>query len=219
MFRKLIPSEELDQYIYNYGINETIIEKELREYNSKNFSKTSHIQIGPDLSEILKILIKIGNVKNILELGTYLGYSTLGMALALPANGKITTIDKDEKTTGVAKTFWSKAKVDDKIKLILGDVIKEINQLNEKFDMIFLDIGASKYIACYEKCKSLLTENGFLVIDNVLWRGKVVNENKSDDKLNKIKEFNQHVKNDNYFEISLISIGDGMMLCKKKITK
>ena len=106
-------NERLEHYIYENGVNETEIEKELREYNNKEHSQSAHLQISPEQSEFLKLIINIGGYKNILELGTYLGYSALSMALA--TNGKITTIDKDKKTNDIAKKYWEKAGVNNKI--------------------------------------------------------------------------------------------------------
>tara|TARA_B100001027_G_scaffold59359_1_gene40065 strand:- start:3540 stop:4193 length:654 start_codon:yes stop_codon:yes gene_type:complete len=210
-------SERLEKYIYEFGVNETEVEKELRLYSLVEHSTTSHLQISPDQSEFLKIIIKLGNYKNILELGTYLGYSTLGMALT--TSGTITTIDKDDRFIKKAYIFWEKSNVSHKIKFIRGMAIDEIEKLPlNSFDMIFIDADKNNNIKYYEKCKSLLSSEGILIFDNVLWKGKV-SENTKDPKVLKIKEFNNYVKNDNYFEISLISIGDGMMLCKKKNLK
>ena len=210
-------SNKLEKYIQEFGLNETTLEKELRAYTIKEHSQSAHLQISPDQSEFLKIIIKIGNYKNILELGTYLGYSTLGMALA--TSGSILTIDKDDRFIEKAKSFWEKSNVSHKIKFIQGTAIDEIEKLpRTSFDMIFVDADKTNNIKYYEKCKSLLTDNGILIFDNVLWKGKV-SEETDDPKAIKIKEFNSYVKSDNYFEISLISIGDGMMLCKKKVTK
>ena len=210
-------SDRLEKYIYEFGVNETKIEKELRLHSLKEHSTTFHLQISPDQSEFLKIIIKIGNYKNILELGTYLGYSTLGMALT--TSGTITTIDKDDQFAKKAFIFWEKSNVKHKIKFIKGIAIDEIEKLpSNSFDMIFIDADKTNNIKYYEKCKSLLSSEGILIFDNVLWKGKV-SEDTKDPKVLKIKEFNNHVKNDNYFEISLISIGDGMMLCKKKNLK
>ena len=208
-------NEKLEKYIYEHGVNESHVEKELREYNNKEHSKSAHLQISAEQSEFLKLIIKIGNYKNILELGTYLGYSALSMALA--TNGMVTTIDKDAKTTKIAHNFWQKAGVENKIKAIEGVALNELDQLNPGFDFIFVDADKTNYIGYYEKCKKLVTENGIIAFDNVLWKGKV-SEDTSDPKVQKIIEFNTYVKDDNYFEISLISIGDGIMLCKKKNT-
>jgi predicted O-methyltransferase YrrM len=210
-------SDKLESYIHKYGVNETSIEKELRFLTLNEHSQSAHLQVSPDQSEFLKIIIKIGDYKNILELGTYLGYSTLGMALA--TSGQVLTIDKDDRFIKIAKNFWKKSKVDHKIKFRNGIAVNELETLTKQsFDMIFVDADKTNNIRYYEKCKTLLTNDGIVIFDNVLWKGKV-SENTEDPKVIKIKEFNSYVKNDNYFEVSLISIGDGMMLCKKRITK
>ena len=208
-------NEKLEKYIYENGVNETEIEKELREYNNKDHTQSAHLQISPEQSEFLKLIINIGNYKNILELGTYLGYSALSMALA--TKGKITTIDKDQKTNEIAHKFWEKAGVQSKIQSITGSALEELAKLDSKYDFIFVDADKTNYIQYYEACKVLLDDNGVMAFDNVLWKGKV-SEDIDDPKTQKIKSFNTYVKNDNYFKISLISIGDGIMLCKKKNT-
>jgi predicted O-methyltransferase YrrM len=209
-------NENLEKYINEFGVNETDVEKELREYTLKKHANSAHLQISPDQSEFLKLIIKIGNYMNILELGTYLGYSTLGMALS--TLGKVKTIDRDDRFIETAKYYWKKAKVIQKISFINGIALDEMEKLEKgSFDLIFIDADKTNNIQYYEKCKSLVTKNGILIFDNVLWKGKVCDD-LEDPKVLKIKEFNTYVKNDNYFEISLISIGDGMMLCKKKNT-
>jgi len=138
--------------------------------------------------------------------------------MAIATEGKVTTIDRDDRFVNLAKDFWSKAKVDKKIDFILGMANEKLDQFKpQTFDMIFVDADKTNNIQYYEKCKNLITNNGILIFDNVLWKGKV-SEDSNDPKAKKIKEFNSYVKNDNYFEISLISIGDGIMLCKKKNT-
>ena len=208
-------NEKLEKYIYENGVNETEIEKELRDYNNKEHAQSAHLQISPEQSEFLKLIISIGNYKNILELGTYLGYSALSMALA--TKGKITTIDKDQKTNEIAHNFWEKAGVQSKIQSITGTALEELTKLDSKYDFIFVDADKTNYIQYYEACKTLLDENGVMAFDNILWKGRV-SEDIDDPKTQKIKAFNTYVKNDNYFQISLISIGDGIMLCKKKNT-
>ena len=170
-------NDRLEKYIYRYGVNETEVEKELRLYALKKHSTTSHLQISPDQSEFLKIVVKIGSYKNILELGTHLGYSTLGMALT--TSGTITTIDKDDQFVKKAFIFWEKSNVSHKIKYIRGIALDELEKLPlNSFDMIFIDADKTNNIKYYEKCKSLLSSDGILIFDNVLWKGKVSEETK-----------------------------------------
>ena len=177
------------------------------------------MQISPQQASFLNFLIKIGNYKNILELGTFMGYSTLAMALALDKEGKIFTVDKDLETTSHAKKFWDKAGVTNQITMINGDAIAALqNFIKQKllFDFIFIDADKSGYKTYFDNCLDLISENGLIVFDNVLWKGKVADLSLNDKKTGIIREFNKYIKKDNRVDTTMISIGDGMTLCKKK---
>ena len=206
-------SDRLEKYIYEFGVNETKIEKELRLHSLKEHSTTFHLQISPDQSEFLKIIIKIGNYKNILELGTYLGYSTLGMALT--TSGTITTIDKDDRFAKKAFIFWEKSNVRHKIKFIKGTAIDEIGKLPlNSFDMIFIDADKMNYKEYYEKSLKLINKNGLIIIDNVLWHGEVADKENLDKYTVNIREFNEYVSKDKRVEQIIIPLGDGMTVCR-----
>ena len=148
-----------------------------------------------------------------------MGYSTLAMALALNDNGKIITVDHDLKTTKHATKFWKQANVLDKITLINEDGSKSLQQFKEEkfiFDFIFIDADKSGYKNYLELCLNLISDNGLIVFDNVLWKGKVTDPSINDKKTNTIREFNDFIKNDNRVDTTMISIGDGMTLCQKK---
>ena len=211
-------TEKLQKYIDDFGLKLNPIQQEIIDYN-KTLGEIKRMQIDPTQCFFLHLIIKISNIKDVLEIGTFTGLSALSISLALPDEGKLIALDKNEETNKIALNFFKKAKQDHKIKTIIKPALESLVELkSKKFDMIFIDADKTNNIKYYEKCKSLLSSEGILIFDNVLWKGKV-SENTKDPKVLKIKEFNNYVKNDNYFEISLISIGDGMMLCKKKNLK
>ena len=218
----MIKDLHLDSYLEKYlrkNITETNAQKELREFSFHTLGNVANMQVTPEQASFLNFLIKIGNYSNVLELGTFMGYSTLSMALALNPDGKIITIDKDAKTAAYAIDFWKKAGVEQKIKLINEDAKASLNKfINEGllFDFIFIDADKSGYKTYFESCLSLITENGLIVFDNVLWKDKVANPQITDEKTEIIREFNSYIKNDNRVDTTMISIGDGMTLCKKK---
>ncbi len=218
----MIKDLHLDSYLEKYlrkNITETNAQKELREFSFHTLGNVANMQVTPEQASFLNFLIKIGNYSNVLELGTFMGYSTLSMALALNPDGKIITIDKDAKTAAYAIDFWKKAGVEQKIKLINEDAKASLNKfINEGllFDFIFIDADKSGYKTYFESSLSLITENGLIVFDNVLWKDKVANPEITDEKTEIIREFNNYIKNDNRVDTTMISIGDGMTLCKKK---
>ena len=218
----MIKDLHLDSYLEKYlrkNITETNAQKELREFSFHTLGNVANMQVTPEQASFLNFLIKIGNYSNVLELGTFMGYSTLSMALALNPDGKIITIDKDAKTAAYAIDFWKKAGVEQKIKLINEDAKVSLSKfINEGllFDFIFIDADKSGYKTYFESSLSLITENGLIVFDNVLWKDKVANPQITDEKTEIIREFNSYIKNDNRVDTTMISIGDGMTLCKKK---
>ena len=161
-------------------------------------------------------MIKTLNIKNILEIGTFTGLSTLSMALALPENGKIITLDKNKKTNMIAVNFFKKAKQDHKIKTIINPANETLKDLkNKMFDLIFIDADKMNYKNYYEHSLKLIKKGGLIIIDNVLWYGDVVNEKTSDKITLQIKDFNLFVSKDDRVENLIIPLGDGMTVCRK----
>ena len=147
---------------------ETNIQKKLREYVKNNFYHASHMQITPDQAHYICSILNNNKCKNILEIGTLYGYSALSFAVNSPNDAKITCIDKDKSSLQVAEKFWSEANISHKIKAINGDAMSILNNIDEKYDLIFIDADKKNYINYFEKSLPLLNKNGILVFDNVL---------------------------------------------------
>jgi predicted O-methyltransferase YrrM len=174
------------------------------------------MQISISQSQFLHLIIKISNIKKILEIGTFTGLSTLSMALALSDDGKIIALDKNKETNKVAIDFFKKANQDHKIKTLIKPALESLDEIkNEKFDLVFIDADKMNYIEYYERSLQLLNKNGLIIIDNVLWYGEVVNENNNDKFTKNIKEFNSHISKDTRVEKLIIPLGDGMTVCRK----
>ena len=218
MLKNISFTPELEKYLNQNSI-ENLVLQELRDFSFKELGDVANMQVSPEQASFLHMLIKIGNYSQILEVGTFMGYSTLAMALALNDNGKIITVDNDVKTTEHATKFWKQANVLKKITLINEDGSKSLQQFKEEkfmFDFIFIDADKSGYKNYLELCLNLISDNGLIVFDNVLWKGKVTDPSINDKKTNTIREFNDFIKNDNRVDTTMISIGDGMTLCQKK---
>ena len=138
------------------------------------------------------------------------------MALALSDDGKIIALDKNEETNKVAIDFFKKANQDHKIKTLIKPALESLDEIkNKKFDLVFIDADKMNYIEYYEHSLQLLSKNGLIIIDNVLWYGEVVNENNTDKFTINIKEFNSHISKDTRVEKLIIPLGDGMTVCRK----
>lgn len=218
MFKNINENISLIEYLFKNN-SETKEQKDLRELSYKTFGNIANMQVTPEQSSFLSFLIKIGNFKNILELGTFMGYSTLAMAIAVGDSGHVTSVDKDIKTTSIAANFWKSTPYANKISLINGDakiVLQNLTNEQKIFDFIFIDADKSSYKYYFETCLNLMADNGLIVFDNVLWKGKVFDQSINDSKTKAIREFNNFIKNDKRITTTMISIGDGMTLCQKK---
>ncbi len=216
MTKSIKIDEVLENYISNNSYELHSVQKEIIEHN-KGLGDIKRMQISVTQAYFMQLLIKINNVKQILEIGTFTGYSALSMALAVD-DGFITCLDKNEKTSEVASNFFKKAKVDKKINIIVGKATESLNNLineNKIFDLIFIDADKENYIRYYDLAFKLISKNGLILIDNVLWKGDVVNNNKSDRMTNIIRDFNTYIKNDQRIEKTILPIGDGVTICRK----
>ena len=216
MTKSIKIDEALENYISKNSYELHPVQKEIINHNN-NLGDIKRMQISVTQAYFMQLLIKINNVKQILEIGTFTGYSALSMALAID-DGFITCLDKNEKTSEVANNFFKKANVEKKINLIVGTAIDSLNNLineNKNFDLIFIDADKENYIKYYDLAFKLISSNGLILIDNVLWKGDVIDENKNDTMTNIIRDFNIHIKNDDKIEKTILPIGDGVTICRK----
>lgn len=208
-------TSQLQDYILNKGLELHPIQKEIIEYNS-SLGEIKKMQISVSQCQLIHLIIKISNIKNVLEIGTFTGLSTLSMALALPDDGKILALDKDKETNKIAIDFFKKAKQDKKIKTIVKPALETLEEIKgQYFDLIFIDADKMNYKEYYEKSLGLLKEKGLIIIDNVLWYGEVVGNNNNDKFTENIKEFNNYVFDDQRVEKIIVPLGDGMTVCRK----
>ena len=218
MFKSIENSAELQKYIFTYGVNEHPLQKEIREYTEKNLGNSAIMQISPDQGALLQFVIKSSNIQNCLEIGTFTGYSTLTMALALPENGSIVSLDIDKVNTDIAKKYWSKHSVGKKIDFILAPALETMEEFinqDKMFDLIFIDADKKNYKNYFLKSLELLEKDGIIIIDNTLWKGKVFDLNITDDQTNSIREFNSFVRDFKGTDSMILPIADGMTICRK----
>jgi len=210
-------NENIEQYINDHSLTLNPIQKEIIKYN-ESLGDVKRMQIAVSQCHLLHIIIKISKIKKILEIGTFTGLSALSMSLALPDDGQLFALDKNKKTTEVAKNFFKKAKQANKIKTIVQTALDSINNFkkqNKKFDLIFIDADKENYKNYYDHSLDLIDKNGIIIIDNVLWHGEVVDKNNHDNLTASIREFNTYVNNDQRTENLIVPVGDGLTFCRK----
>jgi predicted O-methyltransferase YrrM len=207
-------SEKLQSYISNFSLKLNSVQLEIINYN-KTLGDIKRMQIDPTQCHLLHLIIKISNIKNVLEIGTFTGLSALSISLALPNDGKLIALDKNEKTNELALKFFKKAKQDHKIKTIVKPALETLEELNKnQFDLIFIDADKMNYKQYYEKSLELIKKGGLIIIDNVLWHGEVADEKNNDKYTIKIREFNKFVNEDSRVEQIIMPLGDGMTICR-----
>jgi predicted O-methyltransferase YrrM len=180
----------------------------------------ANMQVAPEQAQFMQFLLRLIRAKNVLELGTFTGYSALAMSLALPENGRLITCDLSAEWTKNTHFFWQEAKQDHKIQLRLGRALDTLHTLvdegwEQKFDFIFIDADKTNYINYYEMALKLIQPQGLIAIDNVLWDGKVIDENEVTGQTREIRKLNDLLKNDTRVFTSLLPIADGLFLVQK----
>ena len=214
MGRNLEITDKLQTYIDNFSQSLHPIQQEIIDYNN-TLGDIKRMQVDPSQCHFLRLIIKISNIKDVLEIGTFTGLSTLSISLALPDDGKLIALDKNEETNKVASSFFKKANQDHKIKTIIKPALESLDDLkNNKFDMVFIDADKMNYKEYYERSLKQINKGGLIIIDNVLWHGEVADDNNLDKYTVNIREFNSHVSNDNRVEQIIVPLGDGMTVCR-----
>ena len=218
MLKNIEVIQDLLDYIYNHTQPLHPVQKDILAHN-KTLGDIQRMQISEIQGHFLQLIIKINNAKNCLEIGTFTGFSTLTMALALPNGGKITTLDHDKKIVGVAKNFFKKGDLDNMIETVISpakETLKKFLQEGKKFDLIFIDADKGNYKNYYELCLNLINKKALIIFDNVLWHGDVFKKNVTDEQTNVMREFNKYIKHDSRVEKFILPLGDGLTICRKK---
>ena len=208
---------EIEKYIEELSYNLHPIQKEIIKYND-SLGDIKRMQISVSQCHFLHLFTKVSKIKNVLEIGTFTGLSTLSIALALPNDGSLIALDKNEATNKVAVDFFKKANQEIKINTIIKPALDSLAQLkknNKIFDMVFIDADKENYKNYYDNSLDLTTKDGLIIIDNVLWHGDVIDKTKNDKLTNIIRDFNSYVKNDKKTEQIILPLGDGFTVCRK----
>jgi len=214
MGKNLEITEKIQKYIDNFSLKLNPVQQEIIDYNN-TLGDIKRMQVATSQCHFLHLIIKTSNIKNVLEIGTFTGLSALSISLALPDDGKLVALDKNEETSRVAINFFKKANQDNKIKTIVKPALDSLDELKDsKFDMVFIDADKMNYKEYYERSLNLLDKGGLIIVDNVLWHGEVADVDNLDKYTINIREFNSYVANDKRVEQIIIPLGDGMTVCR-----
>jgi len=216
--RLLIP-ENIYDYLASVSLREPAILGRLREETTSHPRAT--MQITPDQGQFMALLIQLIGARLTLEVGVFTGYSSLAVALALPADGRIVACDVNDEYTSVARRYWKEAGVEHKIELHLRPALETLRELlaegrQSSFDFAFIDADKSNYEHYYESALELLRPGGLIMIDNVLWSGRVADSNENDPDTAAIRALNKKLHADSRVTLSMLSIGDGVTLALKR---
>jgi len=217
MGSNLVLTKEVENYINNHSLELTTVQKEIISYNN-SLGDIKRMQISISQCHFLHLIVKISNIKKILEIGTFTGLSGLTMSLSLPSDGKLTTLDKSPERNKIATNFFKKAKQEKKIETIIGPAIESISNFKKKgkkFDLVFIDADKENYKNYYNLSLDLIEKNGLIIIDNVLWHGEVADRKNQDRLTTIIREFNSYINKDERTENLIIPVGDGLAVCRK----
>ena len=211
--------QTLADYIQSISLREHDILKQLREETAK--LSMAQMQISPEQGQFMALLVQLMGAKQTLDIGVFTGYSALAVALALPDDGKVIACDISEEYTAIGKDFWARAGVSEKIGLRIAPALETLEKLitegeTGSFDLAFIDADKRNYENYYERALILLRPGGLILIDNVLWSGKVLDPTITDKQTQAIREFNRKLYQDSRISLSLIAIADGLTLALKR---
>ncbi|HAD09532.1 MAG TPA: SAM-dependent methyltransferase [Porticoccaceae bacterium] len=214
-------TDELYAYLQDVSLREPPVLKELRKETAT--MPMAAMQISPEQGQFMALLVKLLNATRTIEVGVFTGYSTLAVALALPAEGYVLACDTSAEYTSVARRYWRRAGVAGNIDLHLAPARETLRKKTEageqgSYDFAFIDADKTGYRQYYEQCLQLLRTGGLIAIDNVLWGGSVIDPEKQDDDTRAIRALNDFIKTDERVDIVMLPVGDGLTLARKRQT-
>ena len=213
------PSSELVQYLRSVSVREPDVLRRLREETASY--PNAGMQISPEQGNFMAFLVRAIHARRCLEIGVFTGYSSTAVALALPEDGQLVACDRNQEWTSVACRYWREAKVDSKVTLRLGPALRSLDALLEEgqsssFDFAFIDADKSNYQNYYERVLMLLRPGGIVAVDNVLWKGRVIDEPDQEIDTIAVREFNQALAHDERIFLSMLPMRDGLTLAMRR---
>lgn len=217
--RSIQLTDPLYDYLLAVSLRETDLQRRLREETAAN--PMSRMQISPEQGQFMALLARLIGARRCIEVGVFTGYSSLAVALALPADGSIVACDVSEEWTAVARRYWAEAGVAARIDLRLAPALETLDSLladggQGSFDLAFIDADKTNYLAYYERVFELLRPGGLVVVDNTLWSGRVADPAVVDEDTLALRHFNECLHRDQRVDLSLLPVGDGLTLARRR---
>ena len=217
--RSLNLDDALYQYLLDVSLRESPLLKRLREETAQ--LPTARWQIAPEQGQFMALLVQISGARKILEIGTFTGYSALCMAQAMPADGRLICCDLPGDYNAIAERYWHEAGVAERIDLRLAPALETLSALerggqSESFDLIFIDADKANYRVYLEHALVLVRQGGLILFDNVLWSGRVLEQSPESADARAIQALNRGLLRDSRIDLSLLPLGDGLTLCRKR---
>lgn len=211
----------LRDYLLDHSLREAPVLAELRAASAEATRDISFWGIAPEQGQFMAFLVEALGARSILELGTFTGYSSLAMAMAMPSDGRLVTVDVSEEFTGIARTHWEKAGVADRIELRLAPALEALATLeaegrHDSFDLAFIDAVKEEYADYYEHCLRLVRPGGLILVDNVLRWGRVADPTVNDTKTRLMRAFNDKLHRDERISLTMVPIGDGLTMARRR---
>ena len=210
--------ESVRNYLARVGVREHPALKRCRMDTAK--MPRSEMQIAPEQGAVMGVLAKLIGARRYLEIGTFTGYSALSLALALPANGKVVCLDISDAYIAVARKYWKAAGVEKKIETRIGPAARTLDKMlarrESPFDMAFIDADKKNYGRYYERVLKLMRKGGLILIDNTLWYGRVADSKVNDPDTRAIRALNRKIHGDKRVDMALATVGDGLMIVRKR---
>ena len=212
-------TSELAEYLRRVSLREPDVMRRLRERTAS--VPEARMQITPEQGQFMQLLVQMLDARKTLEVGVFTGYSSLAVALALPPDGRVTACDVSEEWTSIGKPYWQEAGVAHKIDLHLAPAVETLDRLiadgqQGTYDFAFIDADKANYDRYYERALVLVRVGGLIGIDNVLWHSKVIDPSVNDADTIAIRDLNEKIHGDERVSLSLIPIGDGLTLARKR---
>lgn len=211
--------QALYPYLLEHSVREDELLQRLRDETAKD--KLARMQIAPEQGQFMSLLVKLTGARRIIEIGTYTGYSSICMARALPPDGTLLCCDIDTHWTGIAQRYWQEAGLSQRISLQLAPASATLQALLDQgqqgtYDLVFIDADKEGYDDYYEKSLRLLKPNGLILLDNMLWGGRVADPAADDADTHAIRALNRKLHQDERVDISLLPMADGISLARKR---
>ena len=211
--RTLTLTDDLVAYVQRHGVREHPVLARLREDTAP--MPMSQMQIAPEQGAFMALLVQLIGARRILEIGTFTGYSSTAMALAMPPDGRITCLDVSREWTERARQAWREAGVEDRVDLRIGPAADSLRELDDDaFDLAFIDADKTGYDGYYEGCLRVVRPGGLILIDNVLQGGRVVDTAADDENVTAIRALNEKIAADERVDMTLLPVADGLTMAR-----